>query len=94
MQAELVGGGRVDQVAGIGGAHLEEDAVVELAQGMTVQRAVDGDGGVGPGDDVHADRRAVAQDLAELLAGVRRLRFVGRAEAEAILAFAQGTVTL
>ena len=46
--AEVVGDGGVDEVAGVGGAHLEEDAVVEFAEGLAVEGAFDGGEGVGP----------------------------------------------
>ena len=52
MRAQTVGHGRVDEVAGVGGGHLEEDAVVELAHGGAFQGAFYSNGRVGPEDGV------------------------------------------
>lgn len=39
LHAQLTGGGALHQVAGIGGAHLEQDTQVEVAHGLAFQPA-------------------------------------------------------
>src|ERR1700722_6671429 len=92
--AEFVGGGGIDEVAGVVGAHLEKDAVVEFAHGGAFERAVDARGGIDPSDDVDSQARAFAEEVGELLAGVGVLFFFARGEAEAFFSFFQDAITL
>src|SRR5262245_29482416 len=66
MQAEVVGLRRIDQVARIRRAHLEEQAVVEFAQDGTFECALQIRERVAPGQHVNADGRAFAQEVSQL----------------------------
>ena len=65
--------------------HLEEDAVLQLAEGGAVEGAVEAVQRVAPDQGVDAVDRAVAEDRAEQLGGLRRLVGLGAGEAEVVL---------
>src|SRR5690348_16001613 len=67
--AEFSGGGAVDEVARVVGAHLEQDAEHELAHCLAVEGAGGAGGGVDPDEDVDAERGAFLDDLGELGGG-------------------------
>ena len=92
--AQAVGQGRVDQVARIRCAHLEEDAVIELAHGGAIQGALQGDGRVGPDNGVDADGRAFGEQFGELLVGLRCRSLFAAAEIEIIFLMTQQTIAL
>ena len=62
--AELAAGGCVDQRARVVGAHLEEDAVLELLHALAIERPVHVVHAVAPDDGVDAHRRTVAEHVA------------------------------
>src|SRR5208283_4925257 len=62
VATQLAGGGRVEQTAGVGRAHLEEHAHFELAQLLVREVAIEVVHGVAPGDQVHAQARTFAED--------------------------------
>ncbi len=64
---QFPGRGRVDQGARIVGAHLEEDADLELTQRLAVEGPVQVIEAVAPDDRVDSDRRALAEDVDEEL---------------------------
>lgn len=94
MGAEMIGERGVDEIAGVGGAHLEEDAVVEVAHRGAFEGAFEGDGGVGPEDVVQAEGGAVGEEFGELFVGLRRFGFAAAAEAEIVLLAAENAVAL
>ena len=82
----LVGGGGIDERAGVGGGHLEQDALVELAHRAAVERALKARRRVAPGNGVHAERRAFAEHVGELLVRLGLFLFFAAAKsAKAIL---------
>lgn len=70
VEAEAAGLGGVDEAGGVVGAHLEEDAHAELADGLAAEGAVDVVEGVDAGDEMDADGRAFGDDLIELISGL------------------------
>ena len=91
MGAELAGGGRVEQVAGVGRAHLEQDAHLELAEDLVREVAVEVVHGVAPGDQVDAQAGAFAEDRVEVVGGAGVV--VAAREAEVVLACGGGRGT-
>ena len=87
MAAELAGGRCVEHVAGVGRAHLEEDAHLELAQDLVGEVAVEVGHGVAPGDQVDAQAGAFAQDDVEVVGGPGVV--LAAREAEVVLAPAE-----
>ena len=65
VEAEETGFGAIDEAGGIVGAHLEEDAHLEFAEGLAAEEAVDGVIGVARGDDVEAQAGAFADQAVE-----------------------------
>ena len=74
VRAEAAGGRRVDQLARIGGAHLEHHAQIEFANSLAVDRALQIVQRVAPDDQMDAHRGTLAQDLGELPSRTRRPR--------------------
>jgi hypothetical protein len=67
----------IDEIAGVGGTHLEQHSMIELAQRLPVQAPLQSHERVGPDEAVHADRRAVPQQLVEHPAGIHALIYQG-----------------
>src|SRR5262249_44103661 len=84
---ELGGDRRVEQAARIGGAHLEANPHLELAQLRALHAPLQVRQVVAPDDRVQADGGAFAQQVDEEL--LRRGRLIRAAEAEIILVAAQ-----
>ena len=79
--AEFGGGGGVEEAGGIGGAHLEGDAHLELAEGHAVEEPADVVVRIAPEERVDAPGRAVAEDFGPLAVGAGRLVAIhGKAE--------------
>src|SRR5208283_1249939 len=87
VAAELAGGGRVEQTATVGRAHLEEHAHLELAELLVREVAVEVVHGVAPGDQVHAQAGTLTEDHVEVVR--RREVILFAAEAEVVLATAE-----
>ena len=66
---EIRGCGRIDQLGRIIGAHLEEHLEVELSLIRSAQTAVEVVQSVEPEQGMDTDKRAVSQDVCELLVG-------------------------
>ena len=84
MAAELAGDRRVEHVAGVGRAHLEQDAHLELAQDLVGEVSVEVVHGVAPRDQVDAQAGAFSEDHVEVVGG-SGVVFASR-EAEFVLA--------
>src|SRR5208337_237143 len=87
VAAQLAGGGRVEQAATVGRAHLEEHAHLELAELLVREVAVEVVHGVAPGDQVHAQAGTLTEDHVEVVR--RREVILFAAEAEVVLATAE-----
>src|SRR5208337_5023843 len=87
VATQLAGGGRVEQTAGVGRAHLEEHAHLNLAQLLVREVAVEVVHGVAPGDQVHAQAGTFTENHVEVVR--RREVILFAAEAEVVLATAQ-----
>src|SRR5215470_7036464 len=74
MEAQLAGQWRIDEVAGVGGTHLEQDAQLKLAQGLPVEGTVQIVEAITPDQCVNAHARALVQDGGELFGRARLLR--------------------
>src|SRR5208337_4771737 len=70
---ELAGGRRIDQRAAVVGAHLEEDADLELLQALAVEGPVQVIHAVAPDQGMHGHRGALLEDRRERLRGRGRL---------------------
>src|SRR5207249_4263616 len=80
---------RIHQRAGIGRAHLEQDAEAELAQQRSIERAVQVRQRIAPDDDVDAERRAFAQDGGEALGRAWFALAAAAGEADVVVRLAQ-----
>src|SRR5262249_6005090 len=87
LRAELGGGGVVHQRARVRGAHLHQDALVELAQRLPIQAALQVDERITPEQGENTHRRAFLEHLSEL--AERRLVVAFAREAEIIIGAAQ-----
>ena len=67
VRAELAGVGRVEHVAGVGRAHLEEHPHLELAEDLVREVAVQVVHRVAPDDQVDAQDGPFAQDRVEVV---------------------------
>lgn len=85
VEAEGAGFGVVDEAGGVVGAHLEEDAQLEFAEGFAAEEAAGVVVAVAGGDDVEAVARAFGEEGVEEDGGVGR--GVGVAGAEAVVVF-------
>ena len=86
--AEAAGGGRVEQIRRVGGAHLEHHAEFELPQRLAVDEAIHVVVRIAPDERVDAPGRAIAENLGPLLVGLRRFVAIHR-EAEVVFAAAE-----
>src|ERR1051325_1748852 len=69
VEAEGAGLGVIGEAGGIAGAHLEEDAHGEFAEGLSAEETGDVVVGVKGGDEVDAVGRAFCDNFAELSCG-------------------------
>ena len=88
MRPSLLAAGESIRCAGVGRAHLEEDAHLELAERLAVEVAVQVVHAVAPDDHVDAQAGPVAEDRVELVGGAARPRSRAR-EAEVVVAAAE-----
>jgi hypothetical protein len=77
LRAKLHGRGAVDQLTGIGAAHLEEHAEFELLECATLERALQVRQRVAPDEHMNADRWPILEQIHQIL---RRRRLLLAAE--------------
>ncbi len=80
MLAQLAGAGRVEQMARVGRAHLEQHPHLELAKDLMGEVPVQVVHRVAPDDHVDAKQRAFAEDRIEVVGGAGLILAFRKAE--------------
>ena len=89
LRPELAGQGAVDELARIGGAHLEQDPQLKLLQRPALEGAHEIRERIAPHERMDADGRAVAEDRREVVGGPGLLVAAAEGEAEVAVGLAQ-----
>ena len=92
IEAELIGNWAIDEVAGIGSAHLEQHAIIKFTQGLAVHNFFNGIEGVRCDNSMDSYRWAFTENICQLFVEAYAL-FI-RLNVPVVFFFIQHTKTL